>query len=638
MNASNQTLLDAVRFGEDSTDPTLRQYAKNFLRVTASRGFDRSNLAQEPADLTRYLEIAPKFNKRLTWLGESIVRQGWSASTYKQYQSDGRRLVEHFTGEFAERSERKARRDGFAAAAERGPMLVDAGLVKVEELRSLAAIADAARAEGHDLADLDRERVIALKKHCPTENHWTKVKRGAKLIDKLLPYPCMRDLLPPTEIGSLSGVLREERTIPPQFAAEIDAWVGCVSRIVPPELASEEARELYATELSAGSKGIHQAALRAYVDTLGKLQTITALNTIGGLFDGAAIERVIVAWDRASNSPRGLSARTIYRYIDCIRLALDANGHPTAALKIKTLCTALPILLEGKAANEFMSAETEQWCRDLLASDERQRLFEMQHVYYATKANEALEAAAAAGLDLVALSDPEAMRRLSLEKRSAAKHLLRRARMFGTCAAFAAIEIEAAPFRKSNTLKLCRSGQRQTFFDHRGAPAPYFEIIIPNELLKNSKALTKRNRSLPPFKIAKGRPGDGTYAYGILEFFLKKIRPLFPGARTSGALFAPINPRHDSLCVGTFDEWLRECSTEIELPLTAHNFRHGLCSIEINHDPSCIEQLADLLADHPNTIRRYYAFIDREEQARRLQRDRANRRKASGAINLRLAV
>ena len=80
----------------------------------------------------------------------------------------------------------------------------------------------------------------------------------------------------------------------------------------------------------------------------------------------------------------------------------------------------------------------------------------------------------------------------------------------------------------------------------------------------------------------------------------------------------------------TFDAWLLECSTEIGFPLTAHNFRHGVCSIQINDDPNCIEELAILLCDQPETIRKYYAFLDRESSLRKMQAKRSERRAQHG--------
>lgn len=109
--------------------------------------------------------------------------------------------------------------------------------------------------------------------------------------------------------------------------------------------------------------------------------------------------------------------------------------------------------------------------------------------------------------------------------------------MYGTCAAFAAIELEGAPFRKSIVISdLVLSGHPQTFFDHRDDKArPRLEIYIPNELLKNGDAMTRRNQHLPRFVFDK--EGLGSDGYRILSFFLDRIHPLFGGADLSDHVF-----------------------------------------------------------------------------------------------------
>ena len=201
--------------------------------------------------------------------------------------------------------------------------------------------------------------------------------------------------------------------------------------------------------------------------------------------------------------------------------------------------------------------------------------------------------------------------------------------MFGVCAAYAAIELEGAPFRKANTLGLTRSGSKRTFFEHATTSTPHYCILIPNELLKNGDALTRRNQSMPPILLSDDDPG--AFAFAILTFFLERIRPLFPGAASSNALFPPIEAHHSHLVDKTFGRWLLECSSEIALPLKSHNFRHGLASIMINEDPGCIEQIAMLLGDHPATVARYYAFLDRQRSLTKMQKERNARRAAHRA-------
>lgn len=66
------------------------------------------------------------------------------------------------------------------------------------------------------------------------------------------------------------------------------------------------------------------------------------------------------------------------------------------------------------------------------------------------------------------------------------------------------------------------------------------------------------------------------------------------------------------------------------LRLTSHNFRHGQCSIQINDDPNCIEELAIYIGDSPETVRKYYAFLNRDALLNQMQDRIAERRSRHG--------
>jgi len=130
--------------------------------------------------------------------------------------------------------------------------------------------------------------------------------------------------------------------------------------------------------------------------------------------------------------------------------------------------------------------------------------------------------------------------------------------------------------------------------------------------------------------------GLGSDAYRILSFFLARIRPLFGGADHSEHLFPKIEPEPGALVISTFDGWLAECSDKIGLFLLPHNFRHGLCTIEIFHDPTCYAALETLTGDTEKTLRQHYAFIDRERQSRSLQEKRYERRAQRATLSVKV--
>jgi len=59
-----------------------------------------------------------------------------------------------------------------------------------------------------------------------------------------------------------------------------------------------------------------------------------------------------------------------------------------------------------------------------------------------------------------------------------------------------------------------------------------------------------------------------------------------------------------------------------------------LASIEINEDLNSINEIALLLGDDPATVRKYYAFIQREKQIVEVQVKRNHRRtKYAGSVS-----
>jgi hypothetical protein len=621
----------ALAFGETHSSPSIRQYAGSARKIFDWRGLGPEQLVETPADVAAYLELAPKFDKRRATLVRSLI---WKPGTYKQYQKGGRLLIEHFTGALAARRARQAvTDDAWARLCSDSAQLAAAGLFSPERLRGLAKIRDLSRARGVQPQGLTAADVLALRPAARSPAEWRRVVQGAVFLDDLRAYPTLSERLPPEPIGPIRLRWKPDAPLPPQLEAELADWLGRATTVIPKGIETQEACGLLATELSKGARGVFHAAFRKYLQTRASVegdpgQVLVDLREVGSLaeiFDEVTMTRVVLAWEQRSGRRGGMKPRTMFRYLACIATALARNGHPQAAATIAAIVTAKPILQQGRAAGERMSEKTKTWCRGLIADPEKVRLFEAQHVAYARRARQALADAEAEGFDLVVLAnDPAKLQELPRARRCRAKALLRRARMFGVCAAFAAISLEGAPFRQENTLGLLLSGPEATFFDHSRERDPYFSIMIPNELLKNGKYLTQRGETLPPIYMRREGPDD--LAVPILRFYKHRIRPLFPKHRTTSALFPSLGCKGRHFCNKTFGKWLHECSIEIGLPLTSHNFRHGRCTIEINDDPACIDRLALYLGDKPETIRKYYAFLDVGKIVEGLQSNVASRR------------
>jgi hypothetical protein len=616
-------MLDVVEIGETHENPSFQQYAKQLLLVMKWRGYERQGLSEITADVKTWLEHAPRYDARNATLLRDLP---WTKPTYQQYQKGGRLLIEHVTGAFAERAARKAIDDDiWATLGRRASALAEAGLVSSQRLAGLARIRDVARAAGFQSTDLTNERVVGLQERANSADEWANVKRGAALLDDLRGFPTMLPYLPSLPIGRIEAKWRRPFVVPEPLRAELEIWLKEATTTYPEGVESEVLRQALAEPHSDGARGIFAAALGNYIDVLGTVRDLTGVDTLAELFTPEDIIAVLSCWIKASPRPGGLAPSTMYQYFDDIRLTLLRNGQSDAARRLKATLKIQPVLKQGKAAGKRMAAKNQTWCLALVNDEQKTETFENQHIFYAERAEATLDEAVAERFDLVRLAnDPDAMRQLPAKRRGRAKKLIGRARRFGTCAAFAAIELEGAPLREDNTLSLTRSGPKQTFFDHATGDQPHYRIVIPNEMLKNGDTLTERGEELPPVIIEKRGPDD--VALQILKFYFARIRPLFPRARASNAVFPSVEADAPYLGDRTFSNWLLSCSIEIDLRLTSHNFRHGLCSIQINDDPNCVEDLAVLLGDQPETVRKYYAFLKRDAVLSRMQDTIAERR------------
>jgi len=626
MTLNNASMQDILDFGRVASCATVQQYAAGLSKMFGKRGYKERHLEALPGDLSNYLDLVPKYSKKNAELNKRIGGWGIKSATYRQYQSDGRRMIEFFHGELQARAERRQRKDGFAQLQAYVPELINASLVDKRRADNLPKLVDFARARAWDVTDLTRDRVIDLRQECLSSDQWYRIRQAAGFLDYLRRFATLRSCLPLEEIGCLKGVKRLDTDLPEFLAVEAEQWIHAATIEYLDIFTEEATREATAKEHSEGSKGIYIAALRRYIHTAGELVDLEKTNGLTALFEPWLIERVLAALSKRSGTSGNLAPRSLYSYAVKLKMTLLAQNMRAEADLIEQLIGSLPTLKAGQNAHEKMSKNTEIWCENLLADPAKMDLFETQHLLYAEKAQATLEIARIEGIDLAAYAKSPSSQPLSSEKLRLAKRLLREARCFGVCAAFAAIELEGAPFRKANVIEdLVMFGPCQTFFDHRqDATDPRIEIRMPNELLKNGEAMTKRNQYLPPCIFS--RDDLGADAFAILSFFLDHIRPLFSGAVHSDLVFPAIEPLDKPLVVQTFDSWFARCSCAIGLPMTPHNFRHGVCSIEIYHDPSCYPELEAVTGDTEATLRRYYAFIDRARQRRAIQQRRYERR------------
>lgn len=616
------TMKDAIAYMEAHGTDNQKQDIRKARTAFALHDIEAADFDSFPANLPAFDKRVPKLSGIMPGLQRLIHAAGISDNTYQQSWRAARRLIEFLTGASAEKTERRAREDGWAELHRKATALVGAGLVDPFVLRGLPALADACRVLRLAPTDLNSETAAKLLNADGVHQRKT-LRKGLKALDDLRDVSRLADLLPAAPVTPAPKQAGRFATLPLHLQASIEAWVNHAAR----EKIEDPRYDHLAEPLSESTRSRYSAALSLWVETLLKSGADFPQGTgLAELFTNDQIDSVLGRWSAGKSH----AARTHYQYTLDLAALLSRHRLPEEASYIAGLTKVMGRLKEGRAAGKTMGPKVRRWCEALLRDPQKTAIFDGQHVLYLRLALEALSAAKAEGLDLRALSHPAHMAGLPDAARSRAKHLLRRVRKFGVLAVYAAIALEGAPYRRQNILGIRHTGPKKTINLHLTGRKPHAIVKFPNEELKNGKSLTERGDELDPVTIEKRYDED--YGPDILKVYLEQIRPLFPEAERTHCLFPPIaraETTETGLMTATFDLWLADGSAEIGLPLSSHNFRHGYCSIAINDGRVSMEDLAKIMGDTVTTLRRHYAWINGAASVAAVQKDMSRRRAES---------
>lgn len=613
------TMKHAIAYMEAHGTASQKQDIRKAKIAFALHNIEAADLDTFPADLAIFDQRVPKLTGTMPGLQKLIHAAEISDSTYKQAWRAARRLIEFLIGAKTERLERRAREDVWAELHRRVAASAAAGLVNRFTVKGLSALMDTCREHSLNPADLNSEIVDELLNTAGVHKRKT-LRKGLKALDSLRDIPRLVDFLPSNPVTPKPKTTGRLTTLPPHLQISIVSWVDHAAR----EKIADARYEHLAEPLSESARYRYSAAVSLFVETLLNAGVDLPQGThLANLFSPERVDLVFGEW----TSTKTHAPRTLYHYTIDLAALLSRHGLADDAAYVAGLTSILGRLKEGRAAGNRMSPKAKRWCEALLRNPGRVALFDRQHLEYFRLLIEAVDAARAEGLDLRKVAHHEEMATLSDPERSRARHLLRRARMFGVLSAYAAIALEGAPFRRQNILGIRHAGPKKTVHLHLKGKNPHAIVKFPNEELKNGKWLTERGEELDPITIQRRYQGD--YGPEILKFYLDEIRPLFPEADRTHCLFPPVlraETTESGLITGTFDLWLAEGSAEIGLPLSSHNFRHGYCTIAINDGRVSMEDLAKIMGDTVATLRRHYAWINGAASVAAVQKDTARRR------------
>lgn len=618
---TKMTIADAVQHIEAYGSPSEKQdirKAKVAFRVHEIEGPDFEKF---PADLEIYQSKIKKLTGKMPALQALIHAAGISDESYKQFWRAGRRLIDVSTGLSAEKRERKARRDDWANLLDQVSPLVKAGFVNDKTPMAMSFLIDTCRNAEVSPRELSPE--IARDWLCKASTAERRnLRRGLKALDSLQWVERLQSLLPHETVAPAKKLASRMLSLSSKQQAAIQEWV-LVAAVAQVE---DDAYKHLAEPLSASTKATYVAALSLYCETLVQLHPEMSDETrLDRLFSKPHIDDVITLWSRRVSH----EARTMVSYSLVISGVLYRNGFEAEGRYLNGITKVLPRLVEGRAAARRMSPKLKSWCEALMRDQRKTALFQIQHIEYYKIALQVLAEAKEKGLDLVHLSNPKILSDLPVDKRSEVKGILRKAKMFGLMAAYAAIALEGAPFRRMNMLSMRHTGPQKTMFLALQGRPPQVTIKFPNEELKNGKWLSMRGEELEAITMIKREKAD--YAVEIIDFYLNRIRPLFPCSDQTHAFFPPLSKANSPLSgfdSGTFYIWLAEASASIDLPLNSHNFRHGYCTIDINSGTRSLEDLARILGDTVAVVQRNYAWVNGKESVRNVQQNTSRRRNA----------
>lgn len=613
------TLKDRCVFIERHGTKTQIQDLRKARTVFTLHGIEGPDFDRFPADLKEYRERVPQLRGKMPALQALIQAAGISDNTYKQCWRAGKRLVEIGTGAAAEKQERKSRDDDWASFLETVDKLVAARFVLPQTRVSLTFLADHCRAIDIPLRSINSTLVRQWMENGDASQR-KRLKSGLRTLDHLRSTPRLRPLLPANPVAPPPKQRGRLKELPVNLQVLIERSVEVAAK----EQVEDEKFKHLAKPLADATAASYKAALSSYFHTLLEVEKSFAESLKFQIyFTQSRVESVFAAWQTGTN----ISKRTKFSYASDVAIVLARNGHAEEADFVAGLIKVLPTFKLGRAENKIMSAKVKRWCQSLLRKPDKNKKFQIQHFYFFEQAREALDEAKRLGLDPVALSKPEELKNLPKHERAYPRLLLRKARMFGLMAAYSAIALEGAPFRRMNMLTLRHTGPNKTMHLHLSGSPQRVIIKFPNDELKNGAHLSERGEELEPIEIVKR--GKGDIALEIIGFYLREIRPLFQEADKTHCFFPPLTTAknaEDGFCKGTFYLWLAEASAEIGLPMTSHNYRHGYCSIDINEGRRSMEDLAKILGDTVAVVQRNYAWINSKQSVENVQRDVAQRR------------
>ena len=426
-------------------------------------------------------------------------------------------------------------------------------------------------------ADLDANRLASLGSLL-TSNERQQVQRALKALTRFRELVGLDDLLPiePFPERPWTPIARID-DLPRSLVAEIAAWIDRSSGA-----AFDPVDQTMRGGNSKADRVIKDTALRRYCATARKLEAVALPDaSLEAFFRKNVATAVVRAW-----KADGLTPRSIWTYLrNCVTVAAR-NGVDVSWLE--DLKENSSTVQEGKTSSGAMCPKVVAFCKKVLDQTAMQTRLLTLHIRARRVAQAILDRAHAAGRDLTGRE-------------------VERVRQLGSVAVFSAIETVAAPFRIENTLStVFRGDVDRTLFLPTSA-SNFAKFVYPERVTKNGQQIE--------VKLIE----DRRHGLDTLMWYLRVIRPLYPHHETSNFLFPSVEKPGARIRNTVFREWFRKITRSLGVPMTPHNFRHALASMMIRARPGSWDEIAALLGNTPETVMKYYAWVNKQTQIENAQ-------------------
>lgn len=328
-----------------------------------------------------------------------------------------------------------------------------------------------------------------------------------------------------------------------------------------------------------------------------KTVDLSSLQSVVQAFDKKYLVSCVRVWRDwyNSNDPRAIKVSTARGYLERLSVLLLKNGECPEDVK---MILKSDTWLNSKTPNgSKMPQHIRNFCRNVVKNlSDRLRLMTL-HISMRKKAQFYLNGIEAIDDTLRtirggAISDALLIKRKNFEVR---------ARKYGACAAFAAIETGACPIRIGNACATTYKGESPWLdlgFDDKSDG----HLSIPGRFVKNKKDID-----------APILGSDKLRSLSTLRWYEKKIRPLFKLNAKSVHFFPSLKKANEQIPYSTLKGWWDDIIAEFDFPgMNPHMFRHAQASILVAKRPGDWTLISVRLGDHESTCQKFYAWINEE--------------------------